>query len=171
MKKITILCSYFASVLFLTNSNSIAQNHVNSSTPIHNVDDIKKTTDLNTVDTKNYKKVADSILTVVENNNSQSAIELMKVKKLQTIREQQDKEIETVRKEIQTNLKTTLELLSQKLNDKKKETKLDSQTKNEIILGNDVYTIDSVYVKGSLFKKSKWVYEITFPDGTKRKLE
>ena len=45
------------------------------------------------------------------------------------------------------------------------------ENNNELTIGKEKIKIDSIYVKGSFFKKSKWVYEITFNDGTKKILD
>lgn len=146
MKKITIIGSCLFCTLFLTNNAqiNIPKNNIETNVII------------------DYKKASDSLLQIAEKNNLEALKNLEEVKKLQYLKEQQNLEIINVRKEIKNNLQLIIDLFKQK----NKETK-----NNELIVGNEKIKIDSIYVKGSLLKKSKWIYEITFNDGSKKILE
>ena len=45
------------------------------------------------------------------------------------------------------------------------------EKENEILINDEVFKIESIYKKGNLFRKEKWVYIITFPNGTKKELK
>ena len=146
MKKITIIGSCLFYALFLTNN---AQNNISN-------DNIVSNTNI-----KDYKKASDSLLQIAEKNNLEALKNLEEVKKLQDLKEKQNKEIISMRKEIKNNLQLIIDLFKQK----------NMKNNNELTIGNEKIKIDSIYVKGSSFKKSKWVYEITFNDGTKKILD
>lgn len=148
MKKITIIGSFLFCVLFLTNN---AQNNISN-------DNIVSNTNI-----KDYKKASDSLLQIAEKNNLEALKNLEEVKKLQDLKEKQNQEIINVRKEIKNNLQLIIDLFKQK--------NKENTNTNELIVGNEKIKIDSIYVKGSLFKKSKWVYQITFNDGTTKILD
>lgn len=147
MKKITVIGSCLFSVLFLTNNvqNIISENNI-----------------VNENNIKDYKKASDSLLQIAEKNNLEALKNLEEVKKLQYLKEKQNQEIINVRKEIKNNLQLIIDLFKQKNKE---------NTNNELIVGNEKIKIDSIYVKGSLFKKSKWIYQITFNDGTTKILD
>ncbi len=146
MKKITIIGSCLFCTLFLTNN---AQNNISN-------DNIVSNTNI-----KDYKKASDSLLQIAEKNNLEALKNLEEVKKLQDLKEKQNKEIISMRKEIKNNLQLIIDLFKQK----------NIENNNELIIGNEKIKIDSIYVKGSFLKKSKWVYQITFNDGTKKILD
>lgn len=158
MKKITFIIIYFISLSFCLKNKSIAQNStINNIKPIIN-DPIEPI--------KDYKKASDSLLSEAEKNNLNSIKNLEEVKKSKEIFEQQKKEITLVKQEIKENINLTIKNVIKKLNDVNK-----SNNSNIITINEKTYLIDSVFKKGNLFRKDKWVYEITFPDGKKRKLE
>ena len=158
MKKITFIIIYFISLSFCLKNKSIPQNStINNIKPIIN-DPIEPI--------KNYEKASDSLLSEAEKNNLNSIKSLEEVKKNKEIFEQQKKEITLVKQEIKDNINLTIKNVIKKLNDVNK-----SNNSNIITINEKTYLIDSVFKKGNLFRKDKWVYEITFPDGKKRKLE
>lgn len=164
MKKITFLSLCFLSLLFLSSNNNAAQNKDSLSSP--------NNPSLNKPVVKDYKKASDSLLSIAEQNNNEAYKKLEEFKKLQNLKEQQNKELSTVRKEIQNNLRLTINLYKQKLQEQnKKTTKKSTNKDNELIVGNDVIKLDSIHKKGNLFKKSRWIYTITFPDGTIKTLD
>lgn len=161
MKKITFIIIYFISLSFCLKNKSIAQNST-----INNIKPIEPIINDTIEPIKNYKKASDSLLTEVEKNNLNSIKTLEEVKKSKEIFEQQKKEITLVKQEIKDNINLTIKNVIKKLNDVNK-----SNNSNIITINEKTYLIDSVFKKGNLFRKDKWVYEITFPDGKKRKLE
>lgn len=163
MKKITFIITYFISLSFCLNNKSIAQN-----SNINNINSkpIVKEIIEPPVIIKDYKKASDSLLTIAEQNNLNAVKNLEEVKKSKEIFEQQKKEITLVKQEIEDNINLTIKNVIKKLNDVNK-----SNNSNIITINEKTYLIDSVFKKGNLFRKDKWVYEITFPDGKKRKLE
>ena len=148
MKKITVIGSCLFSVLFLTNNaqNIISENNI-----------------VNENNIKDYKKASDSLLQIAEKNNLKALKNLEELKKLQYLKEKQNQEIINIRKEIKNNFQLIIDLFKQK--------NKENTNTNELIVGNEKIKIDSIYVKGSLFKKSKWVYKITFNDGTTKILD
>lgn len=163
MKKITFIITYFISLSFCLKNKSIAQN-----SNINNINSkpIVKEIIEPPVIIKDYKKASDSLLTIAEQNNLNAVKNLEEVKKSKEIFEQQKKEITLVKQEIKDNINLTIKNVIKKLNDVNK-----SNNSNIITINEKTYLIDSVFKKGNLFRKDKWVYEITFPDGKKRKLE
>lgn len=162
MKKITIITSLTLSIIFLS-SNSGAQQNILKPTNLKK-DSINIVQSEPKINITNYKKASDSLLDIADQNNISAYQKLEEIKRLENIKEVQKKEINNVRKKIKNNLRLTLELYKNKLKEKK-------NSNNELTINNQIYKIDSMYQKGSLFKKSKWVYEITFPDGSKRKID
>lgn len=161
MKKITLFTTLTLSIVFLLNSGAQpATQNLLKVTKAQETDSITPVSD--------YKKSADSLLDIAEKNNVSAYLTLEKVKELQNLKESQNKEIQVVRKKIKNNLKLTLEIYKQKVREQKI---IDKEHHNEILINNEVYKIDSTYRKGNLLRKGKWSYEITFPDGNKRKIE
>lgn len=169
MKKITLISAYLISLSFCIGGNTTtAQN--NSSTSVNAKALVKEPIEPPTV--KDYKKVSDSLLTIAEQNNFESEKILEEAKKNQVILEQQKSEMSLLRKEITENLNETVKTVVKKINELNKVNKHNKKNNvNSIILDDKTYVVDSVYKKGNLFRKGKWIYEVTFPDGTKKKME
>ena len=111
------------------------------------------------------RKKTDSMLTVAEENNLQASRKLDEVKKLQEKDKQLDIQLENLRKELKTNIKYTVKMLKER---QQKIKNLNNIRNNNIQKGNNIALepeikepkIDSLYQKGSLFKKGRWIYHI-----------
>ena len=121
-----------------------------------------------------YKKTSDSLLVITEKLNLDSEKKLAELKRQEEEFKKQQYQIQIVKKDIHKNLTLILQKLKEKNNYGKQNllNSGDSDLKeNEILINDEVFKIDSIYKKGNLFRKEKWVYIITFPNGTKKELK
>lgn len=165
MKKITLISACLIGLSFCISGNTTTTQN-NSTTSVNAKALVKEPIESPTV--KDYKKASDSLLTIAEQNNLSSVKILEEAKKNQVILEQQKSEMSLLRKEIKENLNETVKTVVKKINELNEVNKHNKKNNvNTIILDDKTYVVDSVYKKGNLFR----IYEVTFPDGTKKKME
>lgn len=97
------------------------------------------------------RKKTDSMLTQAEINNELAAAKLQEVKNLKLKSKELTKELTNLRTDLKKNIQYTIKMF------KEKQLEIKEHNQNNIVKMNEP-KIDSIYQKGSLFKKGKWIY-------------
>lgn len=97
------------------------------------------------------RKKTDSMLTQAEINNELAAAKLQEVKNLKLKSKELTKELTNIRTDLKKNIQYTIKMF------KEKQIEIKEHNQNNIVKMNEP-KIDSIYQKGSLFKKGKWIY-------------
>lgn len=97
------------------------------------------------------RKKTDSMLTQAEINNEVASIKLQEIKNLKHKSKELTKELKDLRKDLKKNIQYTVKMFKEKQKEIKQHNEANANKLSEP-------KIDSVYQKGSLFKKAKWIY-------------
>lgn len=172
MKKLKIFgCLFFIASLNIAGTNNHVDNVQDTIKDNPKLTENKASTDSKKIE--NYRKATDSLLTVTKITNIKSEKDLNEIKKYNQIYDTEDKKIENYKNEISKSLNLLIKKFEKERNQTKNlstqlKSKENHSTKKDEIYIKDV---DSVLVKGNLFRKERWDYILIFSNGTKKRLK
>lgn len=159
-KFLPFLCLIF----FVNSSTTNTQINPDSLTIKNKYNQQLSNTDNDKID---YVKKTDSVISEAERINQISFEKLKEIEREMKLNEKRQKKIEQIKKDISNNIKSTLNRLK-RIKSIQPQLK---QNNDKVDSTNQITKIDSVYVKGGLFKKSRWIYTLTFENGEVKNFE